>query len=196
MTWFYEKDGKVYGPETASSLKRLAETGVIDANTIVRKGDDPRKFPAGKVKGLSELFQQPAASLKDGHKFPLLMFGLGLVGVVAFAGIGWIIVQMFSGPSTADELTTATADELTSEQEARKILEDALEEWTATGEPPRRDQAGVLPMSFYAKPPVGGSLTNSSYLLDYEIVSWKEGDLGPDGQTSTPLVLPKMDYLH
>ena len=40
------------------------------------------------------------------------------------------------------------------------------------------------------------SLAVSSYLLDYEIVSWKEGDLGPDGQTSTPLVLPKMDYLH
>ena len=38
--WFYQADGQHFGPIVSAELRRLADTGIVTPNTLVRKGAD------------------------------------------------------------------------------------------------------------------------------------------------------------
>ena len=50
--WFCQAAGHRYGPITSGELRRLADTGIVTADTPVRKGVDGRWVRAEKVQGL------------------------------------------------------------------------------------------------------------------------------------------------
>jgi hypothetical protein len=50
--WYYEADGKQFGPVTASELKRLAGNGFLQPTHLIWKDGVAKKAPARSVKGL------------------------------------------------------------------------------------------------------------------------------------------------
>jgi S1-C subfamily serine protease len=52
--WYFRSGGSVSGPYSSSELKQLAQRGVIDAITQVRRGSERNWVPAARVSGLLE----------------------------------------------------------------------------------------------------------------------------------------------
>jgi len=51
-TWYYETMGEEIGPISSAELKKLADTNVIDRDTIVRPANETTRGPAYRLKGL------------------------------------------------------------------------------------------------------------------------------------------------
>ena len=57
--WFCQAAGHRYGPITSGELRRLADTGIVTPDTLVRKGADGRWVRAEKVQGLFDPSDSP-----------------------------------------------------------------------------------------------------------------------------------------
>lgn len=57
--WFYQADGQHFGPIMSGELRRLAATGIVTPDTLVRKETDGRWVCAEKVQGLFERSGSP-----------------------------------------------------------------------------------------------------------------------------------------
>ena len=51
--WFIKNDEEVQGPYDSREVAKLAATGVLGPNDMVRKGEDGQWSPANRVRGLS-----------------------------------------------------------------------------------------------------------------------------------------------
>jgi GYF domain 2 len=51
-SWYYQLDGTLVGPMASSDLKRHVKAGRIRPETLIRKGDQGKWYPAHKVQGL------------------------------------------------------------------------------------------------------------------------------------------------
>ncbi len=61
--WFYQVTGQETGPVDASELRRLAETGIVMADTFVRQGTSNRWVRAEEVRGLFQRTPAPSPSV-------------------------------------------------------------------------------------------------------------------------------------
>ncbi|QDU59452.1 hypothetical protein Pan216_02800 [Planctomycetes bacterium Pan216] len=65
--WYFVEDGEERGPMTSRAMRRLAIEGVIDEETLVRKGKEGRWVPARRVRGL--LVGERLLEEADFHRF-------------------------------------------------------------------------------------------------------------------------------
>jgi len=63
--WYYESRGIGHGPLSASELKRLAQTGKILPDALVKKGVEGKWVRAERVRGLFEPIHQPSRQEAD-----------------------------------------------------------------------------------------------------------------------------------